>query len=203
MEPVHTRSVRSWRITEITPDFRSYGVFDLPTPGGPDDFPRLVRLFAEGETSDNPSGTARLLFAARWKIGALLGWDKADAGVGRRVVSLRDRLPSDLRLAPRGPAFSSLPFTSVYLLADEWAAELANRTVHGVLHLRWVPGEAGGYHGQMAVLAKPNGLLGRAYMAAIAPFRHLLVYPPLLRGIGRDWHLAQSAGTGDGREPGR
>jgi hypothetical protein len=39
----------------------------------------------------------------------------------------------------------------------------------------------------MAVLVKRNGLLGSAYMAAIAPFRHLLVYPPLLREIGRAW----------------
>jgi hypothetical protein len=39
----------------------------------------------------------------------------------------------------------------------------------------------------MAVLVKPNGLLGTAYMAAIRPFRHLIVYPPLMRGIERDW----------------
>jgi Protein of unknown function (DUF2867) len=39
----------------------------------------------------------------------------------------------------------------------------------------------------MAVLVKPNGLLGTAYMAAIRPFRHLIVYPPLLRQIGREW----------------
>jgi hypothetical protein len=39
----------------------------------------------------------------------------------------------------------------------------------------------------MAVLVKPNGLLGRAYMAGIAPFRHLIVYPPLMRDIGQGW----------------
>jgi hypothetical protein len=39
----------------------------------------------------------------------------------------------------------------------------------------------------MAVLVKPNGLLGNAYMAAIAPFRHLIVYPPMIREIGRVW----------------
>ena len=37
----------------------------------------------------------------------------------------------------------------------------------------------------MAVLVKPNGLLGHAYMAAIRPFRHVIVYPPMLRQIGR------------------
>jgi hypothetical protein len=39
----------------------------------------------------------------------------------------------------------------------------------------------------MAVYVKPNGLPGNAYMAAIAPFRHLIVYPPMLREIGRNW----------------
>jgi uncharacterized protein DUF2867 len=33
----------------------------------------------------------------------------------------------------------------------------------------------------MAVLVKPNGLLGTAYMAAIRPFRHLIVYPAMMR----------------------
>jgi hypothetical protein len=32
----------------------------------------------------------------------------------------------------------------------------------------------------MAVLLKPNGLFGTAYMAAIRRFRHVIVYPPIL-----------------------
>ncbi len=51
---------------------------------------------------------------------------------------------------------------------------------------------ARGYHGQMAVLVKPNGLLGSAYMAAITPFRHLIVYPRMMEQIGRVWR-AQKA----------
>jgi hypothetical protein len=176
-----------WRIHEIAPDFRVEDVWALPTPGGPDDFPRLVRLFARGDTLDNPSRAARTLFRIRWKLGELLGWDRPDSGVGSRVPTLRDRLPADLRDGPAGPDFDTLPFRSLYLTDDEWAAEMANRTVHGVLHLGWVADRAGGYRGQMAVLVKPNGLFGTAYMAAIAPFRHLVVYPPLLRGIGEDW----------------
>src|SRR3712207_8811687 len=41
--------------------------------------------------------------------------------------------------------------------------------------------------GQMAVLVKPNGLFGKAYMAAIKPFRYLIVYPALMRMIEREW----------------
>jgi len=128
-----------------------------------------------------------MLWALRWKIGGLLGWDGQDAGLGSRVPTLRDRLPADLREAPSGPDFDALPFTPLYLLEDEFAAEIANRTVHGVMHLGWVPDQAGGYRGQMAVYVKPNGPLGTAYMAAIKPFRYAIVYPALMRQIGREW----------------
>jgi hypothetical protein len=185
--PNEAHTSRPWRIHEITPDFRLYDVWALPTPGGHDDFPRLVRQFAVGDSGTNPSWVARTLFTIRWKLGALLGWDDPESGVGSRVPTLRDRLPADLRDGPSGPEFDTLPFHSVYLTDNEWAAEMGNRTVHAVMHIGWVPDDAGGYRGQMAVLVKPNSLFGSAYMAAISPFRHLIVYPPLMREIGQEW----------------
>jgi Protein of unknown function (DUF2867) len=185
--PNTAQTSRPWRIHELTRDFRLEDVWALPTPGGPDDFPRLVRLMASGDPSHGSSGAARVLFAIRWKVGELLGWDGPDAGHGSQRPTLRDRLPADLRDAPSGPDFDALPFTPLYLTGDEWAAEIVNRTVHGVLHIGWVPDQAGGYRGQMAVYVKRNGLLGTGYMAAITPFRHLIVYPPVLREIGRAW----------------
>jgi hypothetical protein len=193
--PNTAHTSRPWRIHEITHDFRLYDVWALPTPGGPDDFPQLVRQTAMGDTVDNPSWAARTLFAIRWKLGKLLGWDDPDSGVGSRVPTLRDRLPADLRDAPAGPEFDTLPFRSVYLTHDEWAAEMGNRTVHAVMHMSWVPDDVGGYRGQMAVLVKPNGLFGKLYMAGIAPFRHLIVYPPLMRDIAQTWRANQSHGT--------
>jgi hypothetical protein len=181
---------RDWRIHELTRDFRLEDVWALPTPGGADDFPRLVQGIASGDPSQGPSRAARALWATRWKVGELLGWDDPDAGLGSRVPTLRGRLPADLRETQRGPEFDTLPFSSLYLLDDEWAAEIANRTVHGVMHIGWVPDQTGGYRGQMAVLVKPNGLLGTAYMAAIRPFRHLIVYPPVMRQIERTWWAA-------------
>jgi len=65
-----------------------------------------------------------------------LGWDAPDAGFGARVATLRDRLPNDLRDASAGPEFDALPFVSLYQLEDEYAAEFANRTVHGVMEPR-------------------------------------------------------------------
>jgi hypothetical protein len=185
--PDTAHTSRPWRIHELTPDFRLEDVWALPTPGGPDDFPRLVETIAAGDPEQSGSRAARTLFALRWKIGELLGWDDEDDGLGARVPTLRDRLPSDLREAGSGPDFGALPFSPLYLLEDEFAAEIANQTMHGVMHLGWVPDGSGGYRGQMAVLVKPNGRLGNAYMAAIRPFRHLIVYPQLLQHIERQW----------------
>jgi hypothetical protein len=180
-EGAHTS--RPWRIHAIAGDFRLEDVWALPGTGGPDDFPRLVRMIATRDPARTSSRAVRALFALRSKLGELFGWDEPDPA----TPTLRDRLPADLRDAEAGPEFDGLPFTSLYLLEDEWAAETANRTVHGVMHMGWVPDESGGYRAQMAVLVKPNGRFGQAYMAAIKPFRHLLVYPALMRRIEREW----------------
>jgi Protein of unknown function (DUF2867) len=180
-----------WRIHELTPDFELEDVWELPGTGRADDFPRLVEGFASADAAEGSSPVTRLLWAVRWKLGELLGWDDEDAGLGSRVPTLRERLPADLRDAPSGPGFERLPFTSLYLLDDEWAAEIANRTVHGVLHLGRVALPTGGFRVQMAVLVKPNGLLGAAYMAAIKPFRRLIVYPEMMRRIEREAEAAE------------
>lgn len=189
MLPETAHTSQPWRIHELTGDFRLEDVWELPARGGPDDFHRLVEMIGSQDPSHSSSRAVRALFAIRWKIGELLGWDGPDAGPDSRVPTLRGRLPEDLRDAP-SPGFEALPFTSLYLLDDEFAAETANKTMHGVLHLGWVPDGTGGYRGQMAVLAKPNGRFGTAYMAAIRPFRHLIVYPAILRETEREWQGA-------------
>ena len=185
--PDTAHTSRPWRIHEIAADFRLEDVWALPTPGGPTDFPRLVEQFTATDPGRSLPRAARILWALRSKLGELFGWDDEDDGLDSRVATLRDRLPADLRDAPTGPDSDSLPFRSVYLLEDEWAAEIANRTMHGVMHVGWVPDGNGGYRGQMAVLVKPNGRFGAAYMAAIRPFRHVIVYPSLMRQIERKW----------------
>ncbi len=185
---------RPWRIHEISRDFRLEDVWSLPTPGGRADFPRLVQTLAAADPSQGSSRVSRALWTTRWKIGDMLRWDDPEAGLGSRVPTLRDRLPADLRDAP-GPDFAALPFTSLYLIDDEFAAEIANRTVHGVMHVGWVPDGTGGYRGQLAVLVKPNGRLGAGYLAAIRPFRHLIVYPLMMRDIARKWRKRGGVAT--------
>ncbi|HEY7830796.1 MAG TPA: DUF2867 domain-containing protein [Solirubrobacteraceae bacterium] len=185
--PNTAHTSRAWRIQEIVPDFRLEDVWALPTLGRADEFPILVEGFASADPGKTPSRAARALWSLRWKLGDLFGLDDPGSGLESRVSTLRERLPDDLR-ATAGPKFERLPFTSLYLTDDEFAAEIANQTMHGVLHLGWVAEASGGYRGQMAVYVRPNGLLGNAYMAAIKPFRHLVVYPQMLQSMERRWH---------------
>jgi len=201
--PKTAHTSRPWRVHEFTADFELEDVWELPTPGGPDDFARLVDMTAAGRFADGRELPAafRALFALRWRLGALFGWDRADSGVGERVPSLRECLPADLLQGPRGPDLHAVPgrteidgppiFVSLYQTPDEWVTEYASETVHSLMHIGWVPDSGGGHHAQMAVLVKPNGWLGKAYMAAIKPFRYLLVYPMLLRSIERQWQAGR------------
>ena len=204
--PRTAHTSRPWRVHELTEDFELEDVWELPTPGGPDGLARLVQQFASPGGDEGFPIVFRGLFALRWKLGKLFGWDEPGSRVGERVRSLRERLPADLRAAPRGPDLRAVPgrradpggppvFSSVYQTRDEWVAEISNRTVHSALHIGWVPDSSGGgYHAQMAVLVKPNGRFGKAYMVAIKPFRYAVVYPLLLRSIGRQWQT-QAAGS--------
>jgi hypothetical protein len=56
-------------------------------------------------------------------------------------------------------------------------SESSSRPVRTLFALRWKIGELLGWDGPEAGL----GLLGTAYLAAIRPFRHLIVYPAILR----------------------
>jgi Protein of unknown function (DUF2867) len=196
--PKAAHTAQPWRIHEFTRDFRIEDVWSYRTPGaGPDDFPVMhAALRAAYETVEAP---AVVRFAVRWRLGALLRWKAPDGGLGRRVPSLRDRLPRDLAETADSADPVSDPFTELYLLDNETARELANKTVHDIMHLGWVPAGDGDYELRMAALVKPNGRFGRLYMAFIAPIRYLIVHPALTRQWERAWRdrtrlLAQAAG---------
>jgi hypothetical protein len=183
---------RPWRIHELAPDFRVQDVWTFRAPGaGPDDFPVVLAAIRAGDGPATASAPVRFLFTVRWRLGALMGWDEPGAGLGARVRSLRDRLPDDLRQESVESAVPNTPFTTLYELHDEAALELANETVHGVAHLGWVA-TRDGYELRMAVLVKPNGLLGRLYLAGIEPFRLLIVYPAMMRRWDHAWRQHDS-----------
>ena len=183
----------AWRIHEIAPDFRLEDVWALPVQGGAEDFATLVDVMASLDPANGASRATRMLFRIRLRLGRWFGWDDA-AGrklsiPGNTETTLSARLPEDLRNTATGLDFSSTSFTPLYRTDDEWAAEISNRTVHAVLHLVWIDKGGGRYRGQMGVYVKPRGRFGGVYMAVIAPFRHLVVYPALMRQIKQAWNV--------------
>ncbi len=179
-----------WRIGEVAPDFKLIDAWALPARGTLKEFSDLVEILANLDSSaDDNSRPSRALFAVRAWLGQRLGWDKEINTLpipGCEETSLRERLPDDLD-AEKDDTVGESPFRPVYRTKDEWAVELSNGTVHGILHLGWVPRTDGTYSGQMGVYVKPRGWFGPVYMALIAPFRHLIVYPAMMRRIGRAW----------------
>ena len=180
---------RPWRIREIAPDFTLEDAWALPVHGGAGDFPALL----DGHDVPRPGprgvpGDSRCCSGSAVLLGRWFGWDGgAERPIpGRDETSLAERLPDDLRGTAAGLKIGS-SFSPLYRTDTEFAAELSNQTVHGVLHLAWVDRGHGRYQGQMAVYVKPRGRLGKQYMAFIAPFRHWVVYPALLRQIERAW----------------
>ncbi|MFG1798449.1 DUF2867 domain-containing protein [Nocardia sp. NPDC049149] len=187
--PNSTYDARSWRLAEIAPDFSVEDVWVLPAQGERQEFRELVHQIAEGEGAYEGERLVILLFVVRQLIGKLFGWDRPEAGLGARVASLRDRLPKDAIFSERGPDQRAAPWISVYRTDREWVGEYAGRTVHALMHVGWVPvpGKAADYRGEMTILVRPAGLIGRLYMAAIRPFRRFVINPAFFRMVARNW----------------
>jgi hypothetical protein len=182
-------------------DFTLEDVWMLPEIiGSADDFPQAIALVTGAIPADSPNLLARAL----WRVRELLGrWcdlgetskpasDASDYAIpGTAETTVAARLAADLRGTADDVRFEHLPFVPLYQTDDEFAAEISNKTVHGVLHLGWLPQNDGTYHGQMAVYVKPRGHFGSAYMAFIKPFRYLIVYPALERQLAKSWTRRQ------------
>ncbi len=178
----------SWRFNEIGADFELIDAWALPAEGSRSDFDDLVEIFIHLNPR-HQGGPTRMLFAVRGWLGRRFSWDDSVNTLpipGCQESSLRQRLPPDLPAA-KVEAPDDSPFRPVFLVDDEYATEISNNLLHAVLHVGWMPSASGTYSGQLGIYVKHRGRLGRAYMAAIAPFRNHIVYPALLRRIGRVW----------------
>jgi hypothetical protein len=186
--PRTEHTARSWRIHEITSDFRLVDVWAYRAPGaGRDEFPATLAVLLDDSRLDK-SPSMGVLRATGRRLGALLGYDEPGPGYDRRGGEpLRDRLPPDLRQSLAGTAVADTKFTLVYELPDECAVELVNRTVHKICHLSWVLTDSGEYELRMAALVKSTGTLGRLTAVAMKPLRHLVAYPTVTRSWARAW----------------
>lgn len=65
----------------------------MRAPGaGPDEFPAVPAALLRDSVADTSSG---LLFTARERLGALLGRERPQHGLGARVRPLADRVPPE------------------------------------------------------------------------------------------------------------
>jgi hypothetical protein len=197
-QPKAEHERRPWRIHEIVSDFHLEDVWALPTPGGPDDFDRLIELVGSFDPTKAESRPARFLWDLRDRLGTWFDLGEisgpVEEGEGELTIpdseehSLRGRLPADLRGSAEEFDFGALPFVPLYRTDREAAAEISNKTVHGLVHLAWVERREGEFQGEMAVYVKPRGIFGRTYMSLIKPFRYRIVYPALMRQMEQAWN---------------
>ena len=203
--PNAEHETQPWRIHEIVRDFTLEDVWALPVHGDADDFDLLLDMGTSIDPANAESTPARLLWRLRELLGRWfdLGTISGPADEDRKLpipgtteISLSGRLPDDLRGTADDVYMGSVPFEPLYRTGDEFAAEVSNRTVHGVMHLSWVDKGGGRYQGQMGVYVKPRGRFGDAYMALIRPFRYWVVYPALMRQFERDWERRRRSARG-------
>ena len=100
-----------WRIHALTPDFRLEDVWALPRRA-----PRRLPPPGGADRRRRPVGgrlrVVRALFAIRWKLGELFGWDDPDElGALPRCATACRRTCSKAA----GPEFRALPFSPLYL----------------------------------------------------------------------------------------
>jgi Protein of unknown function (DUF2867) len=141
---------------------------------------RAGALFQESPLS------VRALLSVRFFLGSLFGWDRATAG--RVSESFAQRLTDEDRarsLAPAGTPHGL--FRIVYRFENEQLDEVVNRTVHAGA-LSALIEAAAGYRFYFAVYVREVSRFTPLYMAAIDPFRKLIVYPALLRSMSAQWN---------------
>jgi hypothetical protein len=200
--PNSVYEARPWVIGKIAPDFKLLDAWALPVEGGRDEVEAFLERLASFDPADAGSVASRALFRIRLRLGAWFGWDdptKKRPIPGCSETTLSARLSDGLRGSAQSPAITGAMariaggFVPLYRTDDEWAAEISNDTVHGVLHLGVVEQGEGRYRVQLGVYVKARGWRGEVYLKLIEPFRHLIVYPALMRQIGRRWNARDGA----------
>ena len=159
-------------------------VVDLPRTRGGITLDEFLR--AAGGRVFTPSPIVRALLSIRFFVGRLFGWDQEKVEAVSETFAAR-LTPADTSrsLAPAGTRTG--PFRVVYRFENEELLELTNRTAHAAA-LSALVETPGAYRFYFGVYVREVGRFTRAYMAAIDPFRKLVVYPSLLRSVRSTWN---------------
>lgn len=180
-----------WRVHNLLEDFKLEDVWRFPVELDPHetlaDFRDQFSLTMEKLEKSGPAGW---LFKLRLFLGQIFGWDGQEnqEEILLKSGSIRERYAIKNALKPEAlPTPGKEDFIPVYDLGEESLAEIDNATVHATLHLSRVPIAEKLFTVQMAVYVKPKGLFGQFYMLLIKPFRYWIVYPTMMRMVGKQW----------------
>jgi hypothetical protein len=133
-----------------------------------------------------PPPVVRALLSVRFFVGGVFGWDQA--APGSVSESFAQRLTEDDRTRSLEPAGTPDGlFRIVYRFENEQLDEVINRTVHAAALSALIEGDAG-YRFYFAVYVREVSCFTPLYMAAIDPFRKVIVYPALLSSIAAQWN---------------
>ncbi len=157
---------------------------DLPSPRAGITLDEFLRV--ANERLYTPTPVVRGLLDLRLLIGRLFGWDRPGPST-EAAPTFADRLTDADRVRSLTPAgVREGPFRVVYRFQNEKLVELINRTVHAAA-LSALVETANSYRFYFAVYVRSVGRLTPFYMAAVDPFRRLIVYPSLLRSLRAKW----------------
>jgi hypothetical protein len=157
---------------------------DLPRPRGGITLAEFLRR--AGDLFRRPPPAVRALLSVRFFVGDLFGWDRATPGSVSE--SFAQRLTDEDRA--RSLARAGTPdglFRIVYRFENEQLDELVNRTAHAGALSALVETTAG-YRFYFAVYVREVNRFTPLYLAAIDPFRKVIVYPALLRSVAAQWN---------------
>jgi Protein of unknown function (DUF2867) len=137
-----------------------------------------------------PSPVVRALLNTRFFVGRHLRWDCEPAAASWESFAKR-LTPVDLARSLVPPGTPEGPFRVVYRFEDEQLLELVNRTAHAAALSTLIETE-NAYRFYFAVYVCRVSPFTHVYMAAIDPFRRLIVYPSLLRSVRANWNQASA-----------
>jgi len=186
----------TWKVHALLPDFEVEDVWQFPVELNEDHSIYLFQMsMMKSMEALSQKGVASWLFKLRFFLGRIFGWDeKNEAQILLEPGSIRERYAEMEGIKGEAlPAPGNEDFIPVYTLENESLAEIKNATVHAGLHLSKVP-NGDKYTVHMAVYVKPNGLFGRMYMALIKPFRLAIVYPIMMKMVGKQWNKTITEG---------
>ncbi|HSZ03495.1 MAG TPA: DUF2867 domain-containing protein [Terriglobales bacterium] len=133
-----------------------------------------------------PPWLVRSLLNIRFFVGRLFGWDREPpATVWESFATRLTTADRSRSLAPAGTREGL--FRVVYRFENEQLLELINRTAHAAA-LSALVETKNGYRFYFGVYVRSVSRFTPIYMALIDPFRKLVVYPSLLRGVRTRWN---------------